>query len=137
MASWKVTSRWSPRWAGVFCEILRAEVDYVPGMRGLCHSPCGVAPCLDRVTGKKKKKRHNVSYEVHENIYLNVTKLKAVTILPPGTGRTFSGFQADGQRCQPIARGVGGPRKTGTTRCGRASLRRLARRRDWGLCGCV
>lgn len=40
-ASWKVTSRWSPRWAGVFYEILRAEVDYVPGMRGLCHSPRG------------------------------------------------------------------------------------------------
>lgn len=40
-ASWKVTSRWSPRWAGVFYEILRAEVDYVPGMRGLCQSPRG------------------------------------------------------------------------------------------------
>lgn len=23
----------------VFCEIRRAEIDYVPGMRGLCHSP--------------------------------------------------------------------------------------------------
>lgn len=40
-ASWKVTSRWRPRWAGVFCEILRAEIDYVPGMRGLFHSPRG------------------------------------------------------------------------------------------------
>lgn len=40
-ASWKVTSLWRPHWAGVFCEILRAEIDYVPGMRGLCYSPHG------------------------------------------------------------------------------------------------
>lgn len=43
--------------------------------------------------------------DVHENIYLNVTKLRAVTVLPPGPGRTFPGFVADGQRCQPIAGG--------------------------------
>lgn len=42
--------------------------------------------------------------EVQENIYLNVTKL-AVPVLPLGPGRTFPGFEVDGQQCQPIARG--------------------------------
>lgn len=54
--------------------------------------------------------------EMHENIYLNVTKL-AATVLPLGPGRIFPGFEADGQQCQPIARGWA-DRKTGTARCG-------------------
>lgn len=57
--------------------------------------------------------------DVHENIYLNVTKLRAVTVLPAGPGRTFPGFVADGQRCQPIARGWAVPgRQVQTARCG-------------------
>lgn len=70
-----------------------------------------MAPCFDRVTGKKKKKKERkktrtmLATDVHENIYLNVTKLRVVTVLPPGPGRTFPGFEVDGQRCHPIARG--------------------------------
>lgn len=76
-----------------------------------------MAPCFDRVTGKKKS-HIMLATDVHENIYLNVTKLRAVTVLPPGPGRTFPGFVADGQQCQPIARGWAVPgRQVQTARC--------------------
>lgn len=50
--------------------------------------------------------------EVHETIYLNVTKLRAVTVLPPGPRHIFPGFEADGQPVPADRQGVGGPRKT-------------------------
>lgn len=43
--------------------------------------------------------------EVHEKVYLNVTKLRAATVIPRGLCRACGAFEADGQRCPQSARG--------------------------------
>jgi hypothetical protein len=73
--------------------------------------------------------------EVQENFYLNVTKLRAATVLPPGLRHAFGGFRGEWAAVPTLPAdrpGVGGPWKTGTVRWEWASLRRLARAR-WAL----
>lgn len=43
--------------------------------------------------------------EVHEKFYLNVTKLRAATGVPPGLRRAYGGLEVDEQWCWLHARG--------------------------------